>query len=68
MTGSAITIHLETYISRQVNISHFKAGKKKYISRQVNILHCKSAKHFSFQGRQTSLSQNKNLKKDIKQL
>ena len=30
MTSSAITIHLETYISRQVNISHFKAGKHHY--------------------------------------
>ena len=53
MTGSAITIHLETYISRQVNISHFKAGKNItfqgrstfYIASQQNISHSKAGKH-----------------------
>ena len=46
MTGSAITIHLETYISRQAKTLYFKAG-------QHFIFTYKSAKHFSFQGRQT---------------
>ena len=46
MTGSAITIHLETYISRQAKKLHFKAGqhftlqvsKTFLIPRQANII------------------------------
>ena len=45
MTGSAITIHLETYISRQAKKITFQSRSTFYIASQQNISHFKAGKH-----------------------